>query len=159
MTDEEEPMTGSEEHAAIARAIVDANLYMVLGTADQAGRPWVAPVYYAPDAYREFFWVSVRDAQHSKNLDARRDVSIVIFDSTVPIGTGQAVYMSAIAGEVSGDERVAGIDVFSRRAVEHGGREWTLEDVQAPARLRLYRAVAEAHYVLGARDRRVPVTI
>jgi len=150
---------GNDDPAAIARAIIDANLYMVLGTADQAGRPWVAPVYYAPDAYREFFWVSVPDAQHSKNLDARRDVSIVIFDSTVPIGTGQAVYMSAIAGEVSGDERVAGIDVFSRRTVEHGGREWTLEDVQAPARLRLYRAVAGAHYVLGERDRRVPVTI
>ena len=28
------------DFAAEGRAIIDANLYMVLGTADRAGRPW-----------------------------------------------------------------------------------------------------------------------
>jgi hypothetical protein len=37
-------MTAERHPAAIARAIIDANLYMVLATADQAGRPWVSPV-------------------------------------------------------------------------------------------------------------------
>ena len=32
---------------AIAKAIIDSNLYLTLGTADEAGRPWVSPVYYA----------------------------------------------------------------------------------------------------------------
>ena len=32
----------------VARAIIDGNRYMVLGTADTTGRPWVSPVYYAP---------------------------------------------------------------------------------------------------------------
>jgi nitroimidazol reductase NimA-like FMN-containing flavoprotein (pyridoxamine 5'-phosphate oxidase superfamily) len=150
-----------DEHdpAAVARAIIDANLYMVLGTADQGGRPWVSPVYYAPEGYREFLWVSDPDATHSRNLGGRPELSVVIFDSSVPISTGQAVYMSAIARELVGDERAGGIHTFSRRSLAHGGHEWTVKDVQPPARLRLYQAVAVDQYILGPDDRRIPVTI
>jgi Pyridoxamine 5'-phosphate oxidase len=80
-----------QDLAAMARAIIDANLYMVLGTADAAGLPWVSPVYYAPAGYRDFIWVSSPDSRHSQNIQARRDVGIVIFDSSVPIDTGQGV--------------------------------------------------------------------
>jgi hypothetical protein len=31
-----------QELAATARRVIDSNLYLVLGTADQAGRPWVS---------------------------------------------------------------------------------------------------------------------
>jgi nitroimidazol reductase NimA-like FMN-containing flavoprotein (pyridoxamine 5'-phosphate oxidase superfamily) len=152
-------MTGELDPAGMARAIVDANLYMVLGTADQTGRPWVSPVYFAHTAYREFFWVSKPDATHSRNLEARADVSIVVFDSSVPISIGRGVYMRATAQQLTGDERAEAIDVFSRRTLALGGREWTLDDVQSQARLRLYRAVATEHYVLDANDQRIPVTV
>jgi dihydrofolate reductase len=117
------------------RAIIDSNLYMVLGTADQDGHPWVSPVYYAPTAYREFFWVSSPDTRHSRNIGVRRDVSIVISDSSVPIYTGKGVYMSAAAQELVGDERADASEIFSRRSLTHGGPEWTLEHVQSPAHL------------------------
>ncbi len=152
-------MTDEHDLVAHGRAIIDANLYMVLGTADQAGRPWVTPVYYAPAGYREFFWVSEPDATHSRNLEARGEVSIVIFDSTVPINTGQAVYMSATAQELTGVERAEALDVYSRRTLSDGGREWTVEDVQSPAALRLYRATAVDQYVLDEHDNRLPVTL
>ncbi len=152
-------MTGEVDPAAIARAIVDTNLYMVLGTADQSGRPWVTPVYFAHASYHEFFWVSSPDATHSRNIDMRSEVSIVVFDSSVPISTGQGVYMSATAEELARGERAAALAVYSRRTLAHGGREWALKDVQSPARLRLYRAVALEHYVLDAHDRRVRVTV
>ena len=152
-------MADEYDPATLARAIIDANLYMVLGTADRSGRPWASPVYYAPAAYREFFWVSRPDTTHSRNLEERSELAIVIFDSSVPISTGRGVYMSASARELTGDERTEGIDVFSRRSLAHGGHEWTLADVEAPARLRLYRAVAVDQYVLGGDDRRVPVTV
>jgi hypothetical protein len=84
---------------------------------------------------------------------------MVIFDSSVPIDKGQAVYISAVAEEVTGDDREEGIAVFSRRSLMHGGRGWTMEDVEAPARLRLYRATAVDHYFLAEDDRRVPVTL
>ena len=43
------------EREAMARAIVDGNSYMTLGTADAEGLPWASPVWYAPASYREFF--------------------------------------------------------------------------------------------------------
>jgi pyridoxamine 5'-phosphate oxidase-like protein len=144
---------------ALAKALIESNLYLVLGTADEAGQPWVSPVYYAEAAYRKFFWVSSPEAKHSRNIEARPEISIVIFDSTVPINTGQAVYISAVAGEAEGDKLAQGIDVFSRRSVMHGAGKWTLDDVQAPALLRLYLATAVEQYVLGEGDRRVPVEI
>lgn len=138
---------------------MDANLYLVLGTADADGRPWVSPVYYAPDGYRELFWVSSPEARHSRNLAARPEVAVVVFDSSVPIGTGRGVYMSAVARELVGEEREHGIDVFSRRSLAHGGNAWALPDVEPPARLRLYRATASQHWVLDAGDRRVPLDL
>jgi nitroimidazol reductase NimA-like FMN-containing flavoprotein (pyridoxamine 5'-phosphate oxidase superfamily) len=145
--------------AARGRAIIDANLYMVLGTADRDGSPWAAPVYFAPLAYREFFWVSKPGARHSLNLAERPEISIVIFDSSVPISTGQAVYFSATAEEVGVDRRAAALEVFSRRTVSHGGREFSEEDVVNGARLRLYRAAATEQFVLDPNDERIPVSL
>jgi hypothetical protein len=150
-----------EENAAAAREIIDANLYMVLGTADADGNPWASPVYFAPHDYRDFFWVSRPEARHSRNLSARdgKAIAIVIFDSSVPIGAGRGVYMSAVAREVPVDDSAEGLAVFSRRSVAHGGVGWTAKDVQPPAELRLYQATATEHYILGARDQRVRVTL
>ena len=69
---------------AHARALVDANLYVALGTADADGSPWVTPVYFATADYADYYWVSAEDAAHSRNIEARPEVSMVIFDSQVP---------------------------------------------------------------------------
>jgi nitroimidazol reductase NimA-like FMN-containing flavoprotein (pyridoxamine 5'-phosphate oxidase superfamily) len=151
-------MTDEHDPAAAARAIIDDSKYMVLATADRGGQPWASPVWYAPAGYSEFLWVSAPDTTHSRNLEARRELSIVIFDSSTPIGTGVGVYMSAVAEPLAGDEAAEAIDIFSRRSLEQGGHEWTLEDVQGPARLRLYRATAVDQY-FGKNDRRVPVSL
>ena len=150
-----------DSNADVAKAIIDANLYMVLATADEDGEPWASPVYFAPYEYRDFFWVSRPEAKHSLNIAARarQAVAIVIFDSSVPIGTGQAVYISAVARELRIGENADGLAVFSCRSLEHGGSEWTAKDVQPPAELRLYQATATEHSILGERDRRVRVTL
>jgi nitroimidazol reductase NimA-like FMN-containing flavoprotein (pyridoxamine 5'-phosphate oxidase superfamily) len=143
----------------VARAIVDDNLYMVLATADADGRPWASPVYFAHDAYRRFVWVSAPDSTHSRNIAVRPGVSIVIFDSRVPVNSGQAVYMSATATEVTGDEREQLVETFSARSQLHGAGAFTTAEVEAPARLRLYLATAVEQFVLGDRDERVSVTL
>ena len=61
-------MDQQQDPADVAKSIIDKNMYMVLGTADGTGRPWVSPVYYASAGYREFFWVSSPEATHSRNL-------------------------------------------------------------------------------------------
>jgi nitroimidazol reductase NimA-like FMN-containing flavoprotein (pyridoxamine 5'-phosphate oxidase superfamily) len=151
------PTTGAA--ALTARAIIDANLYMVLATADGAGRPWSSPVYFAHDGHTEFFWLSAPEAEHSRNIAARPEVSIVIFDSQAPIGTGQGVYMRAVAEQAGGDHLTRGIETFSRRSLAHGGEAWTVKDVQAESGLRLYRAAADSHSILandGGPDHRIP---
>jgi uncharacterized protein YndB with AHSA1/START domain len=143
---------------AIARRIISTSLYMVLATADEEGRPWASPVYYAPHNYDEFFWVSSPGATHSRNISARPELGIVVFDSTVPIGTGQGVYMSASAEMVGGPDVARAIDVFSRRSLEHGGVAWTSDDVKEGGAIRLYRATAHEYSVLakdGRPDHRV----
>lgn len=57
-------MTGVDLDAH-ARGLMDANLYVILGTADADGTPWTSPVYFAAADYAEIFWVSSPDAQHS----------------------------------------------------------------------------------------------
>jgi nitroimidazol reductase NimA-like FMN-containing flavoprotein (pyridoxamine 5'-phosphate oxidase superfamily) len=121
---------------------------MVLGTADESGRPWVSPVYFAVSGYTDFYWVSLPDVQHSRNLAERPEISIVVFDSSVPIGTGQGVYMTARAEELAGSELESGIEVFSARAVGHGGKPWGADDVRSPAPHRLFRASATQHWTL-----------
>jgi nitroimidazol reductase NimA-like FMN-containing flavoprotein (pyridoxamine 5'-phosphate oxidase superfamily) len=151
--------------AAVARRIVDANRYMVLATADATGRPWASPVYFANSGYDEFFWVSSPEATHSRNIAARPQVGIVVFDSQVPIGTGQGVYMAALAEQVADAAELArGMEVFSRRSLAHGGVAWTPNDVQGEgeAAIRLYRATAADHWVLakdGRPDHRIGVEL
>jgi pyridoxine/pyridoxamine 5'-phosphate oxidase len=144
---------------AAARAVIDSNSYMTLGTADESGRPWVTPVWFAHAEYREFFWVSSPSTRHSLNLAARPELSIVIFDSQVPVGSAQAVYISASGEQLEGDELDRGIAVFSRKSESDGLPAWSREDVEAPAKHRLYRAVASEHFSLMARDERLPVDL
>jgi nitroimidazol reductase NimA-like FMN-containing flavoprotein (pyridoxamine 5'-phosphate oxidase superfamily) len=148
-----------EDDVTTARAIVDANLYMTLATADAAGRPWPTPVFFAPVSYRELVWVSRPDARHSRNIAGRPEVGVVVFDSQAPISTGRAVYLTARAGLVPAADLDRCVAVFSRSAQERGGGPWSVDDVGPTARLRLYRAVASEQWVLDDRDRRVPVPL
>jgi nitroimidazol reductase NimA-like FMN-containing flavoprotein (pyridoxamine 5'-phosphate oxidase superfamily) len=148
-----------QDLADVVRAIIDANLYMVLGTADEGGRPWVSPVYYVSDRYTEFYWVSSPEVTHSRNIARRPEMSIVVFDSQVQPGSGQAVYMSAVAEEVSGSDIDRGIDIYSRGAVARAAWEWKAEQVRPPARYRLYRATVTQHSILCPRSRGQPCAI
>jgi hypothetical protein len=152
-------MNHGSELGDIARAVIDANLYMVLGTTGENGQPWVTPVYYSAERYSDFYWVSRPDAMHSRNIAARPHVSIVIFNSQTPIGTAQAVYMSGIAEEVTVADVARGIDVFSRGAQARGAGEWTPDNVQPPARFRLYRASASEQFILCPRRSPEPCAI
>jgi nitroimidazol reductase NimA-like FMN-containing flavoprotein (pyridoxamine 5'-phosphate oxidase superfamily) len=137
-----------DELSGLARSVIDANRYMALGTADENGRPWVSPVWFASEDYRRFHWVSSPEARHSQNLSARPEVAIAVYDSSVAPGTAEAVYMSGRAEELTGDELERGIELFDRVSQKDLARQWGLSDVQPPSLLRLYRATALEHFVL-----------
>ena len=145
---------------AAAKAIVDGNAYMTLGTADADGLPWATPVWFAPASDRELFWVSRPGARHSRNIAQRTEVAIVIFDSTVRIGDGTAVYMEARAEQVTAaDDVERGMAVFSARSLAQGGHEWTPDDVGPSAQLRLDLALAFEQFVLSPGDERLRVSL
>jgi hypothetical protein len=138
----------SQDLSELARTVIDSNRYMALGTADASGHPWVTPVWFASEDHQHFHWVSSPESRHSRNLDARPEVAIAIFDSTVVPGTAKAVYMSGVAGELTGSQLEPGLEVFDRVSRKDLGREWGLDDVQEPSLFRLYRATVSEHFVL-----------
>ena len=143
---------------ALARAVIDGCAYMTLATADERGTPWATPVWFAHEDHRRFLWVSDPAARHSRNLAARADVSVAIFDSHAPIGTGQGVYLAGTAQQLAGPDLAHGIGVFSRRSLAQGGRAWTPDDVGGDARLRLYRMTAAERWIGNREDRRILLT-
>jgi len=141
------------ELAAKARRIVAANSYLTLATVDADGHPWVSPVYFTPDGSGRFLWVSSPTARHSRNLAERPDVALVVFDSTVAIGRGEAVYVEAQARLVAEADLDRSTAVFASRSEELAG--YTADEVRPPAELRLYEAVAaEASVLLRGADPR-----
>ena len=145
------------ELAATARGIIDANGYLTLATADADGRPWVTPVWFAPDGYTDFIWVSRPSTRHSTNIAVRPEVGIVVFDSTVAIGQGQAVYVEAVAERIPDPDIDAATAVFSAKAEANGGHSWQPSDVVGTSAFRLYRARATGHYVVDEHDSRVRI--
>ena len=136
----------SEELQELANRTIDSNRYMVVGTADEAGHPWVTPVWFASEDYRHFHWVSSPDAKHSGYLASHPEVAIAIFDSSL--------------------ER--GLEVFDRVSQRDIDRAWGLDDVQEPSLFRLYRATVSEHWVLipgrdpergSGVDRSEPITL
>ena len=133
----------------IAREILGARSYVVLATADADGVPWASPVWFAREQ-SELYWVSHPGARHSQNIAVRPQIAMVVFDSTVAPGTGQGVYMTATAEQLTDPGAIEyGIGVFSRESVRQGDEEeWRPDQVTGEARLRLYRAKVHEYSIL-----------
>jgi nitroimidazol reductase NimA-like FMN-containing flavoprotein (pyridoxamine 5'-phosphate oxidase superfamily) len=121
----------------MARRVIDTNHYMTLGTSDSDCRPRLSPVYYTCARYTDFYWVSSPRAQHSRNIEQRPAVEIVIFDSTAAVGEGEAVYLAATASVVA-DEQLEAVTPEAFRTTA-GASRLTPDDL-ARADLRLYVA-------------------
>lgn len=145
-------MTRPNDLAEIGRQVIDTNRYLTLGTTEPDHRPRVSPVYFTHVDYRDFYWVSSPTARHSRNIAARPEIAIVIFNSAAPIGQGQAVYVSAHASVVAADElpgRCA--EAFAR--VSPGAKRFQPDELSGDAALRLYRARAISHEIhIAGRD-------
>jgi hypothetical protein len=128
-------------NADTAREILDAGVYMTLATADEFGRSWPSPVFFAHRDYRELFWVSHIRARHSRNIGERTQLGIVVFDAHL------ALYMTADAEQLHGDDIAPAIAVLAGKPLPDGRPPWTAEDVSQPDGLRAYRAVVSEHWL------------
>jgi hypothetical protein len=160
-------VTQDDVLAQRARAVVDDNRYLTLGTTEPDGRPRVSPVSFTHDRYRAFYWVSSPEARHSRNVADRPAVALVVFDSTAAIGQGSALYLGAEATQVA-DADLPAQCATAFAAVEPGAHAFTPDELSGDQPLRLFRADAtswEVHVRGGdpdfgtGIDRRVGVTL
>jgi hypothetical protein len=131
-------MTPPADLNAMARRVIDGNHYMTVATQDPDGAVRLSPVYYTPARYTDVYWVSSPAAQHSRNVLERPDVQIVIFDSSVPVGAGEAVYLSAMARQIEDGELEATCPEAFRTTA--GARPFAPDELRGAAPIRLYVA-------------------
>jgi uncharacterized protein YhbP (UPF0306 family) len=127
-------------------SLLGQHRYLVLGTADADGRPWATPVFYAADGEHRVLWVSAPDSRHSRNIAARPEVAITIYDTHAPIGGAEALYLEATAGYVADDDRDAALAVLNSRLP--GTHQLGTDDLAPSGPLRVYQAAITRHFVL-----------
>jgi len=124
-----------------AKSIITANLYMTIASADESGKPWSSPVFFACDDNYNLYWVSYTEATHSKNIRSRKEVDIVIFDSTAEEGEGDGVYFDAEAFEVADlDEIKHGMDYLGQKVQLDEYKVKSTDEVTGSAPWRIYVA-------------------
>ena len=161
--------TYAAELTTMAREVIAANRYFVLGTAHPDGHPRVSPVFFNHHEHRAFYWVSEPDSQHSRNIAADPRVNAVVFDSSLPPGEKiGAVYLTGEAAEVPTSDLEAEIPRAFAGSEAKGARAFAVEELSGDGDLRLYRLdvrTAEVHARGGhplwgfGIDTRLPVTL
>src|SRR5919197_617647 len=133
--------------------VLAANLYIVLGAADEDGQPWVSPVFFAQLGPNRLCWVSSPDRRHSRNIAHRNTIAITVFDSTVAVGRAEAAYFDAHAAPATPDEVDAALQSLNARLPSD--KLLSADDLQPRGPLVVYRADLRHSYILvrgGDRD-------
>lgn len=133
------------DRAAADRLLV-AHRYLVLGTADAAGQPWVTPVFFAPLGADRVCWVSSPDSRHSRNLASRATVAITVFDPTVEVGRAEAAYFDADAATLAADDTDAALEALNARLPQ--AKRLSGEDLRPVGPMVVYQAALRHRYVL-----------
>ncbi len=124
-----------------AREIISKILYITIATVGVDGKPWNSPVYSAFDENYNFYWISWKKNQHSKNIKKNNNIFLVIYDSTLPFESGAhiGVYVQAKAYELSDDKDTKyALKYLNARAGNH-----KLSQFKENMPRRIYKAVPE----------------
>ena len=128
-------------HTEKAKEIIKKVPYASVASVSEDGLPWNAPVFVAYDQDYNFYWGTYVNSQKSKNIRNNKNVFLTIYDSSAPPGTGEGVYIKAIATEITDPKEInfAHKLLWDRHVVPY----WKLEQVQGDTPIRLYKAVPE----------------
>lgn len=118
--------------------VLATNRYLVLGTADEHGRPWVSPVFFAVLDPNWVCWVSGPNSRHSRNIAHRPAIAITVFDSTVEVSAAEAAYFDADAAPATPDETDPALRALNARLPPH--KQINSADLQPRGPMVVYRA-------------------
>lgn len=153
----------SNDHTKRASEILKKIKYATLATVTPEGLPWNSPVAHELDSSLNIYWVSDKEGQHSKNVMANKRVFIVIYNSTVPEGDGEGVYIQANVEQVTDPA-----EILKVRRIKKGSHFEQSPDSFLGESIRyMYKAVPEKVWMNDAeikdgvfiRDYRVEVSI
>lgn len=131
-----------------ARKIIEKILYITIATSSKDGKPWNSPVYSAYDENYNFYWASWKENQHSKNIRDNNNVFIVIYDSTVPEGTGEGIYIQAKAYELTDEKEIKhAFSYLNGRVNKKKDPKTRIAQFQGNKPRRVYKAVPEKVWI------------
>ena len=131
----------SKDLSKQAKEIIARINYITIASVTPDSKPWNSPVFSAYDDDYNFYWGTHKDSQKAKNIAANENVFLVIYDSTVPPGTGEGVYVKAKAHQITKLEEVK--KVFDLLKTRHATSFWDFAAVGEDGPIRLYKAIPE----------------
>ncbi|TAH32889.1 pyridoxamine 5'-phosphate oxidase family protein [Candidatus Saccharibacteria bacterium] len=127
----------NDYHTKRAVEILRKIRYATIATASKNGKPWNSPVAHEYDDQLNIYWFSDRQNQHSQNVRENEDVFMVIYDSTVPEGEGEGVYIEAKAVEINDAEEIVRV----RKLKKGEDYQVSANEFLGDAIRRMYKAV------------------
>jgi nitroimidazol reductase NimA-like FMN-containing flavoprotein (pyridoxamine 5'-phosphate oxidase superfamily) len=120
--------------------LLQNNWLMTIATANTDGKPWVSPVGYVMDDQHNFYWVSDKDALHSRNIRQRPEIAISIVGKNKE-DKMDGVYIDAAARELNDEAEIeAAIEIRKKRPELPKFVINAKDDVTGAAVWRIYKA-------------------
>lgn len=157
-----------DQYIIEAKQIIEENIYCTIATASSDSKPWISPVFYAFDEGYNFYWVSDKNALHSKNINQNPHGAIVIFNSQAPEGEGDGVYIEAKLVEITEEKDILhAIKLRNNRVTQEEFKVKSLHEVIGEGVWRVYKAIplkiyklTDGEYINGQYvDKRVEVKL
>ncbi len=125
-----------------AKRIISKNIYMTIASSSKGGKPWISPVFFVYDNNYNLYWVSNKNARHSKLVNKNPQAAIVIFDSSAIEGQGDGVYFETKVDVVKNEMEIkAAIDLFNKRVTQDDFRIKKVGEVTRDGVWRIYKAI------------------
>lgn len=150
------------------KKIIEENIYMTIATSTLGGTPWISPLFFVYDKDYNLYWVSNKNALHSKLIRSNSRVAIVIFNSQAPEGEGDGVYFETNVIELKQEVEIAqAMEVWNKRATHDEFKIKKVGEVTGEGMWRMYKAtphtiykLTEGEYINGQYvDKRVEVKL
>jgi len=135
-------------HNQKAKDILAKIQYATLATVTPDGKPWNSPVAHEIDEDYVIYWFSDKENQHSKNVRENPNVFIVIYDSTVPEGEGEGVYIEADVEELNDADEINKIRNAKKGKVVDDANEFLGKAVR-----RCYKATPKRMWMNDAEEK------
>jgi general stress protein 26 len=137
----------SDLHNTKAKEILNKIQYATVATVTPEGKPWNSPVAHEMDEDNNIYWFSDKENQHSINIRKNPHAFIVIYDSTVPEGEGEGVYIEADVEELSGVEEINNIRNTKKGKIVDDANEFLGDAVR-----RCYKAIPKRMWINDAEE-------